>query len=1331
MSAKALGAAEDEDVLSQLVREACASPARLAKLFDPMRVLATGHMRTYTESFAPLQAFHNLKHRVLPSIICGNRVWYRSRLHNRATIVQFNHVRYVRPEDLRGTELSVLRLDDALQFSAEERARFLRRTILMVVMVNAEVITVYCDKQGGSDRLSRLQSEVMQELGDGCVELTEEDEKLLREASKVERCITLEVPLFKCPFPLGAEDMNDPLRVPPDDRSAGSFIISNKTTMKMHALRKPLINTPIASVSGKATSKPMLRVRGFMRRDDTYRSTATFTMFTPWDTKAQPVIQVEIAYPRKQVLSLYQFFLLLQVDDVSSILNLMWPRGVPERERFAFLSIELMLLQQWWCNKAANIATREDLFHRLKFEGLEDDPVDSIESLNRYDQMKESTLSEIDPQQGRHPVRRVVLAKALHMGYFAHKTAMTALGLQPLDDRDSPMWQVEELLDHYLGEVVQRALNTHVKPMLRRLVRNQTTTGNVTGGTMLHNRHKQMTGIVFAAVFTGAQQSAAMGADLRLQPGRFAPTDEANTTVHMALVAKAATQRVRALRADAFMRYDPGHTTDSQKLNLVNHRCIASMAWQRGMTRGDVERMVRSLFANQLKSIEPSHDAADEEYTATTRSVDFWVTPQWMRRAIDQVVQRAPKGVYVLANRAVLGWVPMTQHQLLDAALAARARGELPWNIAIIPHALGVDFCCENGTSRRPLFALARWRDLTALLASMRRGAVLDTATPSLVLQEARRIGAIEYLSDREIHERRLAVATSPYDLKAYGRQREALGRPFQYMELHPQLLFSYSLGRVPFPSTVSSPRLVFTSKMISQAAYRASGAAAASQRVRLEHAQCRIVRTLVSQARGPIAMCNNVVVAFLAMDITQDDAIIVKKEFAESGGFAVRQRHVYTATDSARWRRLGRNEWNKISCIHEQRPGDRSQLDADGIIRVGAKVVPDDTILVQRLQLEQPTKKSPPIYRDASIQHRRSGTTAVDWEVVAVDHITDTAVRVTVQHIEKLQVGDKLTTFYGQKATIAALVPHAKLPRFTSGPMKGCTPTVIMHPTCLMRMTVGNALVMMCGVAAAQRAEVMDVTFGEPFDLEGVKRACQDAGLDRFARCTMTHPDSGELLHELRIRPSDQRLCRVPTMVSVGYISMMRLFKHTPSNVGKACGLNVQRSSTTGQPVQRSGSSNFSAPIRLGRMERDALLSEGASGVCQDAVQRSGATTERVCQRCGLVNPCPAYDMVNMTRTHEPRVAKAMQLLFEASEQCRHCGERAVVWAHSNSTLRLMNNLLMGANTRLRYSTAPSDSARVGCMVDAAKQCAAARIAHQHGSAAEAFCTEDSSDKQ
>ena len=1348
----------DEDVLQreEAYREASESPASMKAMFEAMRPLAKGHLQQFPESFAPLEAFRHFYDTILPSLFNNLTVWYRSRRHNIVGIVKFNGTRLVKPSDLRSVQLSNLSsLAESLTFV--QRARLLRWSVCMVAMVNLCVTTVKCntgttpakaaEEQAVFDTfLDTIQSQAQarraaalaaakaagvtdeeevakaveaaaadagespwDNMEDGefsMGELTPAQEEQLRKASCVRHNFSQEVPLFKCPFPLGDEDPDDPQRVSTLDRKAGSFIISGKAPQKMHALRRSLPNVPHTAVV-KDGSKRYLRVTGYMRRDDAFINTYTFHMRTLWDHAAFPTIQVIVAYPRNQALSLYQFFLLLMVDDVATILKLMWPCGVPSREVGVHQTIREMLVRQRDASVRNKITTREQLFSRMHFEGLEDYTKDDIRGLHHYDWVKESTVNRICPQQGRVPVRTVMLAKALNVAYFAYVTAVTAAGQRPLTDRDAPRMHTEELLDQLLGQETKRALVKHVQPMLRRLMRDCASTGSEVSGAVLHNKHRQMTGCIFANVFAGrgGGRSSAIGADLRLQSARFSATDVANTAVHMTITNKGATVAVRALRQSAYMHYG-AHSPDGPSLQLTTHRVAASHFWQRGIVRVQLERFVRALFGSDLTDAIPPKTVADEAYTATTRAVDFWVTPVWQRAAARHVVSRFADSVLVLVNHAIIGFVRGSQTEVMARVLAGRTLGVLPRVVEVLPHRLGVDICCENGTLRRPVIVLSRWVMLRTLIRSYFGGADYTTLTPPQLLRAAWRLGVVEYLSSREIYERRMVIADSPYRLKAEGAAREFVGSPFTHMDLHPQLAFGI-LGQVPFTGCVSSPRLVFTAKMMSQAVFRSEDPRdAQDQGVCLTNGEVPVIQTLVSEARGASRMGQNVVIAFLAWDCVQDDSLVVQKEFAEAGGFSVRRRQVYTVINGTRWRIVGRSTWVNFNNIELVRRGDRSKLDPSGVIRVGSEVVPHETVLIQRVCCKTVGNKTEQrqVLEDASLMHTRSSHEDERWTVTEVNYLSRGFVQVVLERDQQLEVGDKLTDLYGQKATVGRLIPRAELPQFASGPMKGQSPTVIAHPACLTRMTVGSLLAMITGVSAAFNAEVVDATYGEPFDLETHRRACQAAGLDRHARALMRDPASGLLLQETRLQP-DGRLKYIPHRISVGFVTMLRIYKHTPSQVTAACGAKVAQSATTGQPLRSARRHHHQgAPIRFGVMPQHAAFMHGAAFVLKDAVRRGGVTTERVCADCHLLVPSPPYDLVNMVRSSLVRAAVAMRALLKACTTCPHCGSSRVVRAESTAMLRLVSFILHGANTRLEFYVEPTSNDRVQVLASKAR---------------------------
>ncbi len=234
------------------------------------------------------------------------------------------------------------------------------------------------------------------------------------------------------------------------------------------------------------------------------------------------------------------------------------------------------------------------------------------------------------------------------------------------------------------------------------------------------------------------------------------------------------------------------------------------------------------------------------------------------------------------------------------------------------------------------------------------------------------------------------------------------------------------------------------------------------------------------STDHGELALGQNVLAAFMAWEgYNFEDAVIVSERLVQDDKFT--SIHMSKHEIGARETKLGNEEITRdISNVAEE---SLTQLDAEGIVRIGAEVEPGD-ILVGKItpkgetELTAEEKLLRAIFgekarevKDTSLRvpHGVHGT-VVDVRVFTRAESDDLPagmeqlVRVTIAERRKLQVGDKMAGRHGNKGVISTVLPVEDMPHLEDG-----TPIdVVLSPIGVpSRMNLGQILETHLGWAA------------------------------------------------------------------------------------------------------------------------------------------------------------------------------------------------------------------------------------------------------------------------
>ena len=195
----------------------------------------------------------------------------------------------------------------------------------------------------------------------------------------------------------------------------------------------------------------------------------------------------------------------------------------------------------------------------------------------------------------------------------------------------------------------------------------------------------------------------------------------------------------------------------------------------------------------------------------------------------------------------------------------------------------------------------------------------------------------------------------------------------------------------------------------------------------------------------------------------------------------------------------------------------------------------------------------------------------------------------------------------HGQKGTIGMLVRAVDMPRTADG----LVPDMIMNPHAIpSRMTIAQLLESLLGKSACLNGFIGDATafMNESGVEESIGNSLEKSGFQRYGEELFYDGTTGGM---------------VPSSIFVGNVYTMRL-KHMVEDKWNARG-EGRKEQRTHQPTGGRGNQGG---LRIGEMERDALLGHGISDFIRESyMKRSDGTTMLICNGCGTV---PIYNEKN-----------------------------------------------------------------------------------------------------
>lgn len=472
---------------------------------------------------------------------------------------------------------------------------------------------------------------------------------------------------------------------------------------------------------------------------------------------------------------------------------------------------------------------------------------------------------------------------------------------------------------------------------------------------------------------------------------------------------------------------------------------------------------------------------------------------------------------------------------------------------------------------------------------------------PAAVERLTRTAGIVEFLDVEESNAR--LIAMTPHDLEQVPCQR------YTHCEIHPSTILSLPAACVPFMDRNPSPRNVYSMAQSKQAMSLPTTTLANRMDTMaglLNYPQRPLISTHTAERMfgGSHAYGQNAIVAIASFTgYNQEDSVIINKSAVDRGLFNITYYHTLQFEDGlskgGEEQVLIRNplteeEGHGIE-FDEAARARLAHLRPDGLPQEGSYLMEGD-VLVGRVHISETLVQTtdsigiPRITRhvtkkDASVKVEKGGEGRVDRSFRS--NITGVCkVRMSQQRLPEF--GDKFASRHAQKGVVGMMVASNEMPYSA---ITGVAPDIIINPHAIpSRMTVGHLLECLLGKTGGMA--------GTRFKCNTFDRADVQATADLLG----TEFDMSHHGDEIMYNGRTGEQLEVPIFVGPTYY--MRLKHMVADKINHRSTGPV--SALTRQPTQGRGKHGG---LRVGEMEKDALLSHGASGFLKESfMERSDA---------------------------------------------------------------------------------------------------------------------------
>ena len=426
-----------------------------------------------------------------------------------------------------------------------------------------------------------------------------------------------------------------------------------------------------------------------------------------------------------------------------------------------------------------------------------------------------------------------------------------------------------------------------------------------------------------------------------------------------------------------------------------------------------------------------------------------------------------------------------------------------------------------------------------------------------------------------------------------------SIDKDYTHCEIESSLILSALTLNIPFPEHSQAPRNVFSSQQTKQAV----GVYSSAYNTRFDtfghihhYPQKSIVTTRYKKYTHVDKLpygCNCIVAIASYSGYNQEDAVILNKTSVQRGMFQTVYFRSYEDSEE-----LVNNDTiyfgnpNNLENIEKKNLSKFSKLDDNGFVKEGEYVTSDDMITGKYMKKGNKTQVF-----GTSVKFGTSGK--VDKVIIYEnkDHLRTCKVRIRKHKIP--EIGDKFSSRPGQKGVCGLLIEEKDMP-FTKD---GIVPDLIMNPHAIpSRMTINQFLEMILGKCCSLSGHLGDATPFQNNKITDYNKILENFGYTGKGDEVLYSGITGE---------------QIKTSIYMGPIYYQRLKIMVADKM-------YSRATGPSQALVRqpaAGRAN-NGGLRIGEMERDSILSHGATSFLQESVmKRSDEYMIQVNENTGLID--------------------------------------------------------------------------------------------------------------
>ena len=511
-----------------------------------------------------------------------------------------------------------------------------------------------------------------------------------------------------------------------------------------------------------------------------------------------------------------------------------------------------------------------------------------------------------------------------------------------------------------------------------------------------------------------------------------------------------------------------------------------------------------------------------------------------------------------------------------------------------------IKICSESGRLMRPLLKVKN-NEIKIENKIMEKILKKEIEWDDLCCEVNNDNSIIEYIDPDEQNNSMICISPNKINVKDNN-----IIKKYTHCEIHPSTIFGILASCIPFPEHNQSPRNTYQCAMGKQAV----GNYVTNFHDRMDKASFILnygMRPLVETRIMNLLDLNNipsgamVIVAIATFNgYNQEDSIIFNRGAIDRGLFSATyysrvadedkkihgDEEIRCKPDASKTKGMKFNNYNK--------------LNSKGVINENTLVENGDIVIGKVAPIKENRNDHTKVikYLDKSKNYRTNEECYIDKNYIERNGDGYTFCKTRIRSTRKPVIGDKFSSRHGQKGTIGIILDEEDMP-FTE---QGIRPDIIINPHAIpSRMTIAQLKETVLGKVLLELGMFGDGTSFSEYPVKDICDELQNIGFEKHGNELLMSGITGE---------------QMETSIFIGPAFYQRL-KHMV--------IDKQHSRSIGPMVvltrQPAEGRSRDGGLRFGEMERDCMISHGASRFTKDRIYDvSDKFSVHICKKCGMI---------------------------------------------------------------------------------------------------------------